>query len=302
MPDHSTVGMPRWEDVPVAQQLSALAASCAPGHKREVLEHLLSHSHLPAQLWSASRLAALIEIRGSEALPLLFGWLESFDPTSLGWIAELVQLAPALPILIAAPVAGRTNLDTFASEGDRSGVLLHEGLIVVAQEVASPSPAVEDKRKTSEDRSRALVEAERPDAVDLHTLALVEAKSGGQLPTGRYGSAAEAFLAQMLDAHPLTAGLFEPQGEPGFAMQGGQSARVDFLAANLRIAIEVDGPHHFEAIQYRRDRHKDLELQSRGYLVLRFLAEDVAADFERVRATINRTVLARARDEADFGV
>jgi very-short-patch-repair endonuclease len=119
---------------------------------------------------------------------------------------------------------------------------------------------------------------------------------------GRYDSAAEAFLALMLEAHPLTAGLFEPQGEPGFAMQGGQSARVDFLAASLRIAVEVDGPYHFEPMQYRRDRHKDLELQSRGYLVLRFLAEDVAADFERVRATINRMVLARERHEPSFGV
>src|SRR5262249_27837831 len=108
-------------------------------------------------------------------------------------------------------------------------------------------------------------------------------------------SAAEAFLAKMLEAHPWTAGLFRPQGMPGFLMAGGRKATVDFLAPDLKIALEVDGPHHFDSMQYRRDRHKDLELQSRGYVVLRFLAEDVVREFERIREIIHRVIKEQSR-------
>ena len=37
---------------------------------------------------------------------------------------------------------------------------------------------------------------------------------------------------------------------------------------------------------YRRDRRKDLELQKRGYLVVRVLAEDVVCRLEQVLDTI----------------
>jgi very-short-patch-repair endonuclease len=290
-PSRSTMDTLCWEELPIAQQLSILAEACPLGDEREILEHLLSQSPQGPQFWTPGRLVALIEVVSEARLPLLFGWLEPFDPASLGWVAELAQLAPALPLLIAAPTAGKKHLDITAHEGDRSCVLLHEGLMFVAKDIAPPN-TIES------------IAAEQPDAMELHAEALAEIKSGRTKPMGRYGSTAEAFLAMMLEAHPLTVGLFESQGEVGFAMRGGQAARVDFLAASLRIAIEVDGPHHLEPIQYRRDRHKDLELQSRGFFVLRFLAEDVAADFERVRSTINRLVLVRQRQrwQPDFGV
>ena len=49
--------------------------------------------------------------------------------------------------------------------------------------------------------------------------------------------------------------------------------------ARDRIAIEIDGYHHFaDAERYRRDRRKDLLLQSHGLLVIRLLAEDVMRD------------------------
>ena len=58
---------------------------------------------------------------------------------------------------------------------------------------------------------------------------------------------------------------------------------VDLLCADARVAIEVDGAHHLaDADAYRRDRRKDQLLQENGYLVLRFLAEDLAKELDSV--------------------
>ena len=58
---------------------------------------------------------------------------------------------------------------------------------------------------------------------------------------------------------------------------------VDLLCASKRIAVEIDGAFHFEdAEYYRRDRRKDYLLQKSGYLVLRFLSDDVTARLPRV--------------------
>ena len=68
---------------------------------------------------------------------------------------------------------------------------------------------------------------------------------------------------------------------------GPRRAEVDLLCRSPRIAVEVDGYFHFRAPDgYRRDRAKDWELQRRGYLVLRFLAEDVIANIEMIRDRI----------------
>ena len=48
------------------------------------------------------------------------------------------------------------------------------------------------------------------------------------------------------------------------------------------LAVEIDGYYHFQdADAYRRDRRKDLELQKRGFLVVRVLAEDVVRGSKR---------------------
>ena len=58
---------------------------------------------------------------------------------------------------------------------------------------------------------------------------------------------------------------------------------VDFLDAENRLVIELDGPGHFrDRDAYRRDRMKDARLQERGYRVLRFLAEDLGGNLNHV--------------------
>ncbi|MBP5320721.1 MAG: DUF559 domain-containing protein [Kiritimatiellae bacterium] len=50
---------------------------------------------------------------------------------------------------------------------------------------------------------------------------------------------------------------------------------------------EIDGAFHFEdAEHYRRDRRKDFLLQKGGYLVLRFLAEDVVCRLPQIMDAI----------------
>ena len=91
-------------------------------------------------------------------------------------------------------------------------------------------------------------------------------------------SAAEAALLEALEATPATEGRFR-SNEHLSVMFGPQSAEVDLLDRDARIAIEIDGYYHFnDPESYRRDRRKDLLLQTQGLLVIRLLAEDVMRD------------------------
>jgi hypothetical protein len=91
-------------------------------------------------------------------------------------------------------------------------------------------------------------------------------------------SAAEAALFAALEATPATAGRFELNGYLSVRF-GSRAAEVDLLSRRDRIAVEIDGVHHFaDPDCYRRDRRKDLLLQTQGLLVVRLLAEDVLRD------------------------
>ena len=67
---------------------------------------------------------------------------------------------------------------------------------------------------------------------------------------------------------------------------------VDLLCKEKKIAVEIDGAFHFEdAEHYRRDRRKDFLLQKNGYLVLRFLAEDVTKRLPQVVEEISSALV-----------
>jgi very-short-patch-repair endonuclease len=88
-------------------------------------------------------------------------------------------------------------------------------------------------------------------------------------------------------------GLFRLNADPGFLF-GNRPAEVDVACRDLKIAIEIDGYHHFtDPDHYRRDRRKDLELQKNGYFVLRFLAEDVVPEMATILKTIRDVVQSR---------
>lgn len=91
-------------------------------------------------------------------------------------------------------------------------------------------------------------------------------------------SAAELAFFEALEATPATAGRFE-LNESLSVRFGSNACEVDLLSRGDRIAIEIDGFHHFtDPENYRRDRRKDLLMQQQGLMVVRVLAEDVMVD------------------------
>ena len=96
-------------------------------------------------------------------------------------------------------------------------------------------------------------------------------------------SAAERFLFRFLDGLPQTKGLFTLNGRLDIPFGPNPFMEVDILCESKRLAVEIDGAFHFaDAEHYRRDRRKDFLLQRSGYLVLRFLAEDVTRKLQQV--------------------
>ena len=73
---------------------------------------------------------------------------------------------------------------------------------------------------------------------------------------------------------------------------------VDLLCTDARIAIEIDGKQHLaDTNAYRRDRRKDILLQENGYMVLRFLAEDIGKYLDDVLDTILRALVLKTRSK-----
>ena len=107
----------------------------------------------------------------------------------------------------------------------------------------------------------------------------------------RARSASEAFLYRRLETLAATTGKFRLNVELPIPFDGWGRMEVDLLCATARIAVELDGGQHFgDADAYRRDRRKDALLQENGYLVLRFLAEDVGKYLDQVLDAILRAL------------
>jgi superfamily II DNA or RNA helicase/very-short-patch-repair endonuclease len=112
----------------------------------------------------------------------------------------------------------------------------------------------------------------------------------------RARSASEAFLLRRLESLAETAGRFRLNVELPIPFDGWGGMEVDFLCADARLVIELDGAQHLsDAEAYRRDRRKDAFLQENGYLVVRFLAEDLAKRLDEVLDAILRTLTHRER-------
>jgi very-short-patch-repair endonuclease len=107
----------------------------------------------------------------------------------------------------------------------------------------------------------------------------------------RARSATEAFLYRRMETLPDISGRFRLNAELPIPFDGNGRMEVDFVCEDARIVIELDGPQHLESVEaYRRDRRKDLLLQENGYLVLRFLAEDVGQHLDAVLDAIRRAL------------
>jgi superfamily II DNA or RNA helicase/very-short-patch-repair endonuclease len=110
----------------------------------------------------------------------------------------------------------------------------------------------------------------------------------------RARSASEAFLYRRLDTLNQTKGRFQLNADLSIPFDGRSRMEIDLLCNDARIAVELDGAQHLtDGTAYRRDRRKDQLLQENGYIVLRFLAEDLAKDLDTVLDAILRSLVHR---------
>ena len=124
---------------------------------------------------------------------------------------------------------------------------------------------------------------------------LTTEEAAGQHDAERARSSSEAFLLSRLQSLPDTRDHFRLNARLPIPFCNQGHMEVDFLDSSARLVVELDGPHHLANRKaYRRDRRKDALLQEHGYLVLRFLAEDLGTRLDEVLDEILRA-LARRR-------
>lgn len=270
---------------------------------------LLSGDRVTADRQAIVSLAHMVP---ATALPtLLLSQLGAND--EMGWLLEaaglLAQLVAAIPALPAAIVAETTTVEVLFKTRPLSQAL------TLLREGHAPVKSI-DEAELAERLRGAGVEAGATSAVrrlvsdgtseELAAAYAEAARRLGPQPTleeeEAARSAAEQFLFERLETLPATAGLFT-LNEPLDFRHGRKPAEVDLHAASLRLAIELDGSyfHLHDPMAYRRDRRKDWELQRRGYLVLRFLSEDVVERLEEILDTILAAVELRRSSSLERG-
>jgi hypothetical protein len=303
---------------PQGAQLLAAWHAKSDSERERWLEQRTSANREPAvdhaarwlreQRRSHSRDAASVE-----TLSGIAGWLPAaewpalcvnvHESGSLERLAAICMRLPDLPLLALVPGA-LWNESLSRAEG-RTRALLAEGQIVLARRTSalphapikrlpprspSSSPPTEDKtvcalRSAAEEaRSHAhCAQKERADDADD--------------ASERARSLTELLLYELLQREPDTHDLFELNGLMPFAF-GSRPAEIDLVSAALKLAIEVDGYHHFTNVPaYRRDRRKDVLLQTHGFWVLRFLADDVIDEGPSIVARIRDIVQLRRQTQ-----
>jgi very-short-patch-repair endonuclease len=255
-------------------QRAEMVASMAPklGLPSDVVESALGGAGdvLPQRICDGfpATLIAVVRTLGV-ATPALF--VRKPELGSADWpvavIAGMARLAEAVSEVDVAVAVSAAELCSWqASAPERLFAALREGVVEVVP------GGTEDG-----------VDAERHGGQPVETALRYDAAEFAR-------SQAERTLYRRLNERPSTEGLFELNVKLDERF-GGMDIEVDLLSAQLRVAIEVDGYHHFrDSSAYRRDRRKDLLLQELGYLVIRVLATDVVEEPQYVLEQIDRAL------------
>jgi hypothetical protein len=241
--------------------------------------------------WGERFVATILHLANTTAWPaVLFTNAGSTENLSVicSEAAHWALQIPTLPIAVALPSAAWAEYISAAPES-RTKALLREGEVTVP---ALDSQAVAESltEAGAGPNAAAVLTAQGADAPLVESaVALIRATAAApqsESEDTRARSTAEQFLSEFLESLPETAGRFELNASLDFQF-GPRLAEVDLLCREPPIALEIDGYFHFrDPTAYRRDRAKDWELQRRGFLVLRFLAEDVIPHLEMIRDRI----------------
>jgi superfamily II DNA or RNA helicase len=115
----------------------------------------------------------------------------------------------------------------------------------------------------------------------------------------RARSASESFLDHRLQSLASMKNQFCLNAILPIPFNDSSTMEVDFLCADKKIIIELDGDQHLSDPEaYRRDRRKDVLLQENGYFILRFLTLDLGKNLDRVLDAIERA-LAHCKSVSD---
>ncbi|HVV85243.1 MAG TPA: DUF559 domain-containing protein [Kofleriaceae bacterium] len=214
-----------------------------------------------AMIWREWLRGVAAEARGTRAF-------EAPPDADESWLTRVATEAHAAAVAdprrpIAIVVGAGLLRAWLASRDDRLAAFVAEGVIEITTRAPAASPGSAHAAHAAHAAPAAPV-APAPRAV------------APIAPRPR--SSAEAVMLAALEATPATRGRFQLNQSLSFPF-GERAAEVDLLSRADEIAIEIDGYHHFtDPEHYRRDRRKDLLLQAHGYVVLRFLADDVLTD------------------------
>jgi hypothetical protein len=226
------------------------------------------------------------------------------------WLAEAaataLHLGELVPGLLVGMASEQARIDAYLAAGPASQVAarVRAGLIAVpapAQTATAPTAAqaAQAGQAASPDQSpdlerapwvRRSLEQERVAPAVLaafdEAVRLLPHAGASQDASDRARSQAERMMHGYLAGNPETAGLFELNGRMPFDF-GNRRAEVDLVCRQLAVAVEIDGYYHFrDEDGFRRDRRKDVLLQSHGFLVVRFLAGDVVSRLGEIMTQI----------------
>lgn len=229
------------------------------------------------------------------------------DPRSLRTATALCTAAPMLHIACMLPPESlgepRSRKESHAL------AMLREGLLELpdpssvsaphATPLAPPAPLTRPPEKAPSASPPTQDAKAEPVLLERFRESAQAVRVARQKDEARARSKAERFLYnKILQVHPATRGLFALNATLDLG-DGSRPLEVDFLCRELRLAVEIDGYHHFlDPERFRRDRRKDLALQRAGYWVARFLEEDVVPRYEDILKTIETLMDARRQEAA----
>ena len=279
----------------VERMLSVSASRSMETLCRRVLLSARAVGPGPLEDRSASLLVeALSRVEGARAPGLLLLGFEAAERTAAD-LAALVEICPGVPAGWAVSETAFSALMA-SMPPSRAASVCREGVVVSDERFARSAPMkVPCGAETCVEvfREAASLTWKDEETAEASSDSIPARPPAGE-PSGEEGeaeeearSAAEAFLFQQLESRPETAGLFELNGTLPAPWGPHRRVEVDLLCRSRRVAVEIDGYHHFCSPDgYRRDRQKDLLLQRQGFLVLRFLADDVVSGLETILETI----------------
>lgn len=89
-------------------------------------------------------------------------------------------------------------------------------------------------------------------------------------------------------------GLPQPEVQYSFQLPSGENVRFDFAWPGRKATLEVDHPFwHAGAVESHRDKHRDLQMTSIGWLPMRVTDVHVEGGLEAAIATVGKTLALR---------